>query len=64
MTAESKILLSFTISEEAVLTHGIAEALRHIRLTSQGKVIVPIELGGGMVMGNPAPCGTWIRVSS
>lgn len=56
------IRLTFDVSEEAVMTHGIQQVLQGIRLREDGKVIVPIEAGRGAMINNPAPCGTWERV--
>ena len=58
-----KIRITFEVREMDVLTYGLAATIQDIRLTGDGKVIVPLDLGGGLRMGNPAPSGTWERVA-
>jgi hypothetical protein len=64
MTVKNReLLLTFRVSESAVMTRGIRDVIERIRLSDNGSIIIPVELGNGYAMDNPAPCGTWERVS-
>lgn len=58
----AKLRIVMDIEESVVLTKGVEGALRLMRLEASGKVIIPVDLGRGLTMHNPAPCGTWERV--
>lgn len=54
-----KLKLTFTVDAAQVMTQGFSDTARDLRLERDGSIVIPIDLGNGMFMGRPAPCGTW-----
>jgi hypothetical protein len=59
---EPVIRFQFDVRERDIHNYGLAAVLEEMCMTSEGKVIIPLRLGGGLVMANPAPSGTWERL--
>lgn len=57
-----KLKLIFTVDAERAMTHGVEAVTSGLRLTPDGKIVIPID-SGQWVINNPAPCGTWELVN-
>lgn len=54
-----KLKLTFTVDAGTAMSQGLGEATSGIRLESNGAIVIPVEVGNGMFIRNPAPAGTW-----
>lgn len=54
-----KIKIELTLDAALIMTTSLAHQLSEVKLTDDGKLVIPVDIGGGYRLGNPAPCGTW-----
>lgn len=59
-----KIKIELTVEMARAVASGVAELLSQVELRDNGTLTIPVNLGNGMVMNNPAPCGTWELVDA
>ena len=59
MSGGKWVRLTVDVEHARLVTEGFEEATRGLRLEGDGTIVIPRDLGGGVVMLNPAPCGTW-----